>query len=114
MILFKFIKITRNSTANSAWATRIERFISRTVRLGYLPEDYPTLHGLVHVVEDRLLAATIANPDHVLLPLFLPTHSRRPGLRRRAHHFFGSRPKRTRIRSIFLESCTDPYFLNIN
>src|SRR6218665_2104214 len=49
---------------------RIDRFLSRIVRLGYLPEDCSTFHELVNVAEDRLLSAVIDNPDHVLLPLF--------------------------------------------
>ena len=49
---------------------RIERFLSRTVRLVYLPEDCSIFHDLVKVAEDRLLSAVTVNPDHVLLPLF--------------------------------------------
>lgn len=48
---------------------KIEQFISRTVRLGYLPADCPTFHDFVNVAEDRLLSAVIANTDPVLLPL---------------------------------------------
>jgi len=57
-----------NSASDSM---RIERFLSRTVWLGYLPEDCSTFHDLVNVAEDRLLSGVIANPDRVQLPLFL-------------------------------------------
>ena len=70
---------------------KIERFLSRTVRLGYLPEDCSTFHDLVKVADDRLLSSVTANPDdgpdYALLPLFPPTPTRRSGFRTRPRPF---------------------------
>lgn len=69
---------------------------------------YYAFCDLVNVAQHRSLTAVIvANPAHVLRPLFPPTPSRRPGLRRRDHPFSLS-TKRIRIR--FLDRCTNSYF----
>src|SRR6218665_176933 len=53
---------------------RVERFVSKTMRMGYLPEKFPDVGELVDVAERRLhvLAAVIHSSDHVLRPLFPP------------------------------------------
>src|SRR6218665_1843751 len=65
--------------------SRIDRFINRTVNLGYLPVDCLTFNALVNTAEDRLLSSVMRNSYHVLRPLFPPLLTRRPGLRKRAH-----------------------------
>jgi len=67
--------------------SRIDRFINRTVNLGYLPVDCQTFNALVNTAEDRLLSSVIHNSYHVLRPLFPPILTRRPGLCKRAHPF---------------------------
>src|SRR6218665_1895958 len=66
---------------------RVERFISKTMRMGYLPEEFPEVGELIDVADRRLLAAVIHSSDHVLRPLVPPVITRRPGLRRRQHEF---------------------------
>src|SRR6218665_327666 len=67
---------------------QVERFISKTMRMGYLPQEFPDVGDLVvDVAERRLLAAVIHSSDHVLRPLFPPVITRRPGLRRRQQEF---------------------------
>src|SRR6218665_2007380 len=50
--------------------SRIDRFINRTVNLGYLPAHCQTFNSLVNTAEDRLLSSVIRNSYHVLRPLF--------------------------------------------
>jgi len=45
---------------------RVERFISKTMRMGYLPEEFPDAGELVDVTDRRLLAAVIPSSDRVL------------------------------------------------
>src|SRR6218665_209302 len=54
--------------------SRIDRFINRTVNLGYIPADCHTFNALVNTAEDRLLSSVIRNSYHVLRPL-LPLSS---------------------------------------
>src|SRR6218665_3518256 len=49
--------------------SRIDRFINRTVNLGYLPAHCQTFNSLVNTAEDRLLSSVIRNSYHVLRPL---------------------------------------------
>ena len=56
---------------------RVERFISKTMRMGYLPEEFPDAGELVDVTDRRLFAAVIPSSDRVLRPLFPPVISRR-------------------------------------
>src|SRR6218665_2331470 len=49
--------------------SRIDRFITRTVNLGYLSADCPTFNALVNTAKDRLLFPVIRNSYHVLRPL---------------------------------------------
>src|SRR6218665_3725485 len=67
--------------------SRIDRFINRTVNLGYLPAHCQTFNFLVNTAEDNLLSSIIRNSYHVLRPLFPPILTRRPSLRKRAHPF---------------------------
>src|SRR6218665_1846314 len=65
--------------------SRIDRFINRTVNLGYLPAYCHTFNSLVDTAEDMVHSFVIRNSYHVLSPLFFPILTRRPGLRKRAH-----------------------------
>src|SRR6218665_406297 len=67
--------------------SRIDRFIIRTVNLGYLPADCHTFNSLVNTAEDWLLSSVIRNLYRALRPLFPPILTRRSGLRKRAHPF---------------------------
>src|SRR6218665_3167789 len=89
---------------------RIGRFISKTMRMVYLPEEFPDVGELVDVAERRLLAAVIHSSDHVLRPLFPPVITRRPGLRRRQHEFIYPSGER---RSQFYSSNSISYFKSL-
>ena len=78
--------IARLLYAAPAW-WGFERFISKMVRMGYLPAEFPDW-WMVDVADRRLLAAVIHSSDHVLRPIFPPVLSRRPGLRSQRHHEF--------------------------
>src|SRR6218665_2833098 len=67
--------------------SRIDRFINRTVNLGYLPAHCQTFTSLVNTPQYKLPSSVIRNSYPVLRPLFPPTLTRRPGLRKRAHPF---------------------------
>ena len=58
--------------AQAKHRARAERFISKTVWMGYLPEGFPDTSEMVDVADHRLLAAVIHSSDHVLRPLFPP------------------------------------------
>src|SRR6218665_134073 len=79
------VGVTQNATAQDC--SRIDRFINRTVNLGYLPADCQTFNSLVNTAEDRLLSSVIRNSYQVLRPLFPPILTRRSGLCKRAHPF---------------------------
>jgi len=49
---------------------RIERFIVRTVRMGYLPPEQPDAESLVTEAENRLLTCVSHRPYHVFRPVF--------------------------------------------
>jgi len=66
---------------------RIDSFIRRTCRMGYLPRETPEAAVLVGDAEDGLLAAVASCSAHVLRPIFPPLIARRPGLRPRPHDF---------------------------
>ena len=66
---------------------RLDRFVQRTRRMGYLPETAPDVSEMVREAEDRLLMAVSWNASHVLRSLFPPTNKRRYSLRPRAHDF---------------------------
>src|SRR6218665_1127875 len=53
--------------------SRIDRFINRTVNLGYFQAHCQTFNSLVNTAEDRLLSSVIRNSYHVLRPLFPPS-----------------------------------------
>jgi len=66
---------------------RIDSFICRTCRIGYLPRETPEAAVFVSDAEDGLLAAVASCSAHVLRPIFQPIIARRPGLRPRPHDF---------------------------
>ena len=66
---------------------RIDSFIRRTCRMGYLSRETPEAAVLVDDAEDGLLAAVASCSAHVLRPIFPPLIARRPGLRPRPHDF---------------------------
>jgi len=73
--------------ASAADRERVDRFISRTIRMGYLPPHTIDASAMVADGEDRLLAAVSSCSNHVLRPVFPPLIERRPGLRPRPHNF---------------------------
>src|SRR6218665_741676 len=104
-LLFKCVNYSRSFNAMRINSMRIERFLSRTVRLCYLPEDCSAFHDLVNVAEDRLLSAGIANPDLILFPLFTLLPPAALVFERERIHF----PSPVKmIRISFFESCIDP------
>src|SRR6218665_3579884 len=52
--------------------TQVERFLQRTIRMGYLPHALPDAAVLVAETETRLLASVVLRPHHILRPLFPP------------------------------------------
>jgi len=62
---------------------RIERFIAKSVRMGYLSPNNCDYKELVR----GLLSMVMHNQHHVLRPLFSPLLERRLGLRSRHHPF---------------------------
>src|SRR6218665_1687477 len=75
------------SFARASDRTRVERFLQRTIRMGYLPPALPDAAVLVAETETRLLASVVLRPDHVLRQLSPPVIIRRPGLRPCPHNF---------------------------
>ena len=73
--------------ASASDRTRVERFLQRTIRMGYLPHALPDAAVLVSETETRLLASVVLRPHHVLRPLLPTVMIRRPGLRPRPHNF---------------------------
>src|SRR6218665_91236 len=67
--------------------TRVERFLQRIIRMGYLPPALPDAAVLIAEAETRLLASVVLRHNHVLRPLFPPVIIRRPGLRPRPQEF---------------------------
>jgi len=63
---------------------KIERFIAKAVRMGYLP---PSNCDFEELDDNCLLSMVMHNRHHVLRPLFPPVLERRPGLRSRHHQF---------------------------
>ena len=51
---------------------RIERFLARTRRIGFLKDDFPTAEDMVKQADERLLTAVIRCSNHVLRGLFPP------------------------------------------
>src|SRR6218665_3855819 len=66
---------------------RLQRFLNKAIRMGYLSTNSPYFSDMVAVAEDGLLSTVFLNLFHVLRPSFPPILSRRPGLRKRAHPF---------------------------
>lgn len=66
---------------------RLDRFLLRAQRMGYLPSTTPAMAVLVGAAEDRMLHTAIWNSAHALMNLFPPTIRRRYSLRPRPHDF---------------------------
>src|SRR6218665_3317249 len=73
--------------ASAADRVRVYRFISRTIRISYLPPHTIDASPMLADADDRLLAAVSSCSYHVLRPVFHPLIERRPGLRNRPHNF---------------------------
>ena len=73
--------------ASAADRNRLERFLARAARLGYLPSGTATIEERVSSAEDRLLQSIIWNEMHVLRRFFPPPVLRPYALRPRAHDF---------------------------
>ena len=66
---------------------RLDRFLQRSRRMGYLPDNAPDVSDMVRRAEDRLLTAVSRNTSHVLRSLFPPVIKRSYSLRPRTHDF---------------------------
>ena len=66
---------------------KIERFIAKAVRMGYLPPNNCDFEELVRGADKYMLSMVMHNRHHVLRPPFPPVLERRPGLRSRHHSF---------------------------
>ena len=73
--------------AGAADRERVDRFISRTIKMGYLLLHTIDASAMVADAENRFLAAVSSCSNHVLRPVFPPLIERRPGLRSRPHNF---------------------------
>src|SRR6218665_298905 len=83
-------EVARSTTlafASAADRERIDHFILRTIRMGYLPHHTVDASAMVANAEDLLLATVSSCSNHVLRPVFPPWIERRPGLRPRPHNF---------------------------
>src|SRR6218665_2922917 len=66
---------------------KLEQFLNRTGRMGYLPGDSPAVSEMVRKAEDKLLSAVTSNQFHVLRRPLPPTIERKYSLRPRKHDF---------------------------
>ena len=66
---------------------RVEKFLARMRRMGYLPEDSREAAVMVGEAEDRLLRSVIQCKTHVLRSVFPPSNIRCHDLRPRPHDF---------------------------
>src|SRR6218665_3213188 len=66
---------------------KIERFINKSRRPGYLPANQPTMETMIDEADRRLLRAVVTRNNHVLLCLFPPIQATQYNLRPRAHNF---------------------------
>ena len=87
--------ISRLLYASPAWwgyttaidRLKLQRFLQKVKRLGYLPSHYPDLDRLIDDADFRLLKCVIWNLNHVLRSLFPPIVKRPYALRSRPHNF---------------------------
>src|SRR5688572_23044896 len=87
--------IARLMYASSAWwgyttaddRSRLQRFVQKAKRMGFLPPQQPDVDLLASNADDRLLQAIVWNANHVLRGLFPPVARRRYDLRPRPHDF---------------------------
>ena len=66
---------------------RLNRFLTKTKRAGYLRSQIPDVEQLMRDADLRLLTSVSSNPNHVLQTLFPPKVSRSYNLRPRLHNF---------------------------
>ena len=66
---------------------RVERFLRRLRRTGYLKDDFPTAEDMAKLADERLLAAVIRCDHHVLRGLFPPVINTKYHLRPRPHNY---------------------------
>src|SRR6218665_672495 len=60
---------------------KIERFINKSRRLGYLPANQPTMETMTDEADRRLLRAVVTRNNHVLLCLNPPIQAIQYNLR---------------------------------
>src|SRR6218665_3734299 len=60
---------------------KIERFINKSRRLGYLPANQPTMETMTDEADRRLLRAVVTCNNHVLMCLFPPIQATQYTLR---------------------------------
>src|SRR5688572_30019504 len=73
------------TTANDR--QKLQRFLQRAKRLGYLPPEHQDLDRMMEDADVRLLLAVNRNSQHVLRGLFPPTVCRPYALRPRPHEY---------------------------
>ena len=73
------------TTANDR--QKLQRFLLRAKRLGYLPPEHQDLDRMMEDADVRLLQAVNRNSQHVLRGLFPPTVRRPYALRPRPHEY---------------------------
>ena len=66
---------------------RVEAFVRKTMRFGYLPSTAPSAGEMSARADENLFKAVRADRSHVLHTLLPPTTSHKHNLRRRAHNF---------------------------
>ena len=87
--------ISRLLYASPAWwgyttasdRQKLQRFLQRAKRLGYLPPEHQDLDRMMEDADVRLLQAVNRNSQHVLRGLFPPTVCRPYALRPRPHEY---------------------------
>ena len=72
--------------ANAADRARLEGFLRRCVRLGFLSASSPTLGSVCDEADDRLFTCINHDPRHLLRPLLPPTRGDHCNLRKRHHN----------------------------
>ena len=99
--VYEAVALGKIRYASSAWfgftssddRDRIDTFLRKSTRFGFLPQDHPTFSALCERADLRLFNSILSEPNHVLRPLLPPVVSRTYNLRRRAHNF--ALPERT-------------------
>jgi hypothetical protein len=73
--------------ANASERDRLEGFIRKTKRFGYLPQNAPTAEHLSHCADVTLFKAVTSNKYHVLHNLLPAIRTHEHNLRPRSHNF---------------------------